>query len=104
MRRSKKIFKWTAAAAVLVLLVYALSQTAGFAYTEDDITVADFSSLNRSQRRAALRAVNQARCTCGCGMTLAQCVVTDSTCPLRTENIGRIRAAIEEQSVPPSGS
>ena len=97
-RQSRKALTWIAAAAVLALVVYAFFQMSGIRYTDEDITVVDFSTLNRSQKRAALQAANQARCPCGCGMTLAQCVVTDSTCPLRTKNIDRIRAMVRENS------
>ena len=103
-RRSKKILKWIGAAAILALLVYALSRTPGVPYTDADIAVVDFSGLNLSQKEVALRAANQARCPCGCGMTLAQCVSTDSTCPLRSENIQRIRAIVEENRDPQSSS
>ncbi len=44
----------------------------------------DFSGLDAKQKRGALEAANAARCNCGCGMTLAQCVATDSTCPIRS--------------------
>ena len=49
-----------------------------------------------SEKRTALEAANSARCTCGCGMTLAQCVSTDSTCPVREGNIGRIRTMVQQ--------
>jgi hypothetical protein len=91
---------WIAAALVLGLVVYAFFQMSGVRYTDRDITVVDFSALNSSQKRAALQAANQARCPCGCGMTLAQCVVTDSTCPLRTKNIERIKAMVRENGQP----
>ncbi len=104
MRRSKKILKWIGAAAMLALLVYALSRTPGVPYNDTDIAVVDFSGLNLSQKRVALRAANQARCPCGCGMTLARCVATDSTCPLRSENIRRIRAMVEKNRDPQSSS
>ena len=103
-RRSKKILKWIAAAAMLALLVYAFSRTSGVPYTDADIAVVDFSGLNLSQKRVALRAANQARCSCGCGMTLAQCVATDSTCPLRSQNIQSIRAMVEKDRDPQSSS
>ena len=103
-RRSKKILKWIGAAAMLALLVYALSRTPGVPYTDADIAVVDFSGLNLSQKRVALRAANQARCPCGCGMTLAQCVATDSTCPLRGQNIQRIRAMVEKNKDPQNSS
>jgi hypothetical protein len=81
---------------VAVALVYGMSQLSGVPFDENDIAVVDFSQLDASQKREALRAANGARCPCGCGMTLAQCVSIDSTCPLRTENIGKIRAMVAE--------
>ena len=42
------------------------------------------------------KAANLARCTCGCGMTLAQCVATDSTCPVREGNIERIKTMVKD--------
>lgn len=80
---------------VLGLIVYGLSQTSSIVYTDDDIQVVDFSALDSKQKRGALEAVNKARCTCNCGMTLAQCVVTDSTCPLRASNVDRIKGMVE---------
>ena len=83
-------------AGVLGLAIYGLSQMSGIAYTERDIKVVNFSSLDSKQKRTALEAANQARCSCGCGMTLAQCVATDSTCPLRDSNIVRIEAMVNQ--------
>jgi hypothetical protein len=94
----KKAAVWTAGVAVAIVLVYGVTQLSGVPFDETDIAVVDFSQLNTSQKRAALRAANGARCPCGCGMTLAQCVSIDSTCPLRTENIGKIRAMVAEHS------
>jgi hypothetical protein len=78
------------------LLVYGVSQMSGIAYGESAIGVVSFSSLNSTQKRSALQAANRARCTCGCGMTLAECVATDSTCPVREGNIERIRTLVRE--------
>jgi len=105
LRRSKTLLIWIGVIAGLALLVYGVSQmSVGVAYSDADLGVIDFSALDQSQKRAALRAANQARCPCGCGMTLAQCVSTDSTCPLRTKNIDRIRAMVVEQGKPRSSS
>lgn len=92
--------KWIGALAAGALLVYGLSQMSYVAYGEADIAVVDFSSLSRSQKRTALEAANRARCTCGCGLTLAQCVVTDTTCPLRDGNIVKINAMVERARQP----
>jgi hypothetical protein len=57
-----------------VLLVYAASQTSCVPFGEDAIPVVDFSAISSSEKRSALQAANQARCSCECGKTLAQCV------------------------------
>jgi hypothetical protein len=94
-RLAKKAIKWCVGLAIVALLGYGISQMSGVAYGADDIKVVDFSSLRPDQQTTALKAANQARCVCGCGMTLAQCVATDSTCPVREGNIGRIRKMVE---------
>jgi hypothetical protein len=72
----------------------------GVAYTDAHIRVVDFSRLSSGEKRTALRAANRARCPCTCGMNLAQCVSTDATCPLREQNIQRIRTIVEETDEP----
>jgi hypothetical protein len=91
-----KALKWTAVLAVVGLVGYAASQMDGVAYGERELGVVNFSDLSSTGKRSALKAANLARCTCGCGMTLAQCVATDSTCPVRESNIDRIRTMVKE--------
>jgi len=91
-----RVLTWMIAAAVLGLAGYGLSQMSNIAYGEAEIKVIDFSGLDATQKRGALEAANAARCTCGCGMTLAQCVATDSTCPVREDNITRIRRIVDQ--------
>ena len=100
--RRSRLITWITIAAVVGLVGYGLSQLSNVAYTDQDIAVVDFSSLDRSQKRSALEAANQARCTCGCGMTLAQCVATDSTCPVREANIDRIKVMVRQAARPTS--
>ena len=88
--------KWIAGLGVVVLLGYLLLEFGGVAYGEEALSAINFSDLTSSQKRRALKDANQARCTCGCGMTLAQCVATDSTCPIRTSNIDRIKAMVRD--------
>ena len=90
--------KWLAAAAVIGAIGYGLSQMSNIAYGDAEIKVIDFSGLDARQKRGALEAANAARCTCGCGMTLAQCVATDSTCPVREDNIAQIRRIVDQAS------
>jgi hypothetical protein len=95
-----KLLKWTVVVAALALVVYGLSQMSTVAFDESDIVVVDFSSLTSREKRTALEAANQARCTCGCGMNLAQCVATDMTCPLRDTNITSIRTMVRDADQP----
>jgi hypothetical protein len=95
-----KVLKWAAVLAVVALVVYAVSQSSGVAYSDRDIAVVSFSGLSPDEKQTALEAANRARCTCGCGMTLAQCVSTDMTCPLREPNIQSIRAMVQAADLP----
>ena len=91
-----RALKWVAVLAVVAVVDYGASQMGGEAYGERELGVVNFSDLSSSGKRSALRAANLARCACGCGMTLAQCVATDSTCPVRDGNIDRIRTMVKE--------
>jgi thiol-disulfide isomerase/thioredoxin len=42
----------------------------------------DLSKLAPQQKEAALRLLNERKCSCACRMTLAQCRITDSICPV----------------------
>jgi hypothetical protein len=100
--RRSRVITWIMIAAVVGLVGYGLSQLSNVAYTDQDIKVVDFSTLDATQRKSALEAANQARCVCGCGMTLAQCVATDSTCPVRESNIDRIKVMVRQAARPTS--
>ena len=77
-------------------ILYGLARSPNIAYTERHLSDVDFTSLTAEQKRAALVEANTGRCTCGCGMGLAQCVATDTTCPLRTGNITKIRGMVQK--------
>ena len=93
-----KFEPWVIAAAAVGAIGFGVSQMSNIAYGEAEIKVVDFSGLDAKQKRGALEAANAARCTCGCGMTLAQCVATDSTCPVREGNVDRIKGMVNEAS------
>jgi hypothetical protein len=76
------------------LAVYGVSHMSNIAYGERELAMIDFSDLSPTQKRATLEEANEARCTCGCGITMAQCVATDSTCPVRTDHIDRIKGMV----------
>lgn len=95
-RKAKKALIWLGVLSIVGALVYAIGTSSAVPYDEDDIAVVDFSTLTAAQKTSALRAANAAPCTCGCGLKLAQCVATDSTCPVRSSNIERIRTMVEQ--------
>lgn len=39
-----------------------------------------FAGLTPAQKKLALKQMNSQHCTCGCGLTIAECRITDSTC------------------------
>ena len=99
-RRSKTV-TWVVGLLVAGAAVYGLSQFSPIGFDEDDIKVVNFSSLSDKQKRVALTAANTARCTCGCGLNLAQCVSTDLTCPIREPNIEKIKGMVREAQTGP---
>jgi thiol-disulfide isomerase/thioredoxin len=42
----------------------------------------DLKKLTPDQRKAALKRLNSETCNCGCGLTLAQCRINDTSCPI----------------------
>ena len=98
-RTARKLVKWAVGLTVVAAIGYGIFQTSGFPFDAEDLAVVDFTVLNASEERTALRAANGARCTCGCGMTLAQCVATDMSCPVRDRNIDRLKTIVQEARV-----
>lgn len=103
-RRVKSVAITLGVLAVIGGIIYALARSPNIAYNERALPDIDFASLNAEQKRAALIEANADRCTCGCGMTLAQCVATDMTCPVRSGNITRIRGMVQKALNPGGGS
>jgi hypothetical protein len=95
MRRLKSVAITLGVLAALGGLIYGLSRPT-IAFSERDLPDIDFASLSDDQKHAALLEANTERCTCGCGMQLAQCVATDMTCPVRTGNITKIRGMVQK--------
>jgi thiol-disulfide isomerase/thioredoxin len=53
-----------------------------------------FKGLTADQKKRALRRLNSESCTCGCKLTLSQCRVNDSECPVS----GKLAAQIVKES------
>jgi hypothetical protein len=103
-QRARKSVIWLAVLALAASVIYGISTSSGVAYSDDDLHGVDFSILDAKEKRSALQSANRARCPCGCNMSLAQCVATDMTCPLRTENLGRIRSIVTDVAAARSSS
>lgn len=67
----------------------------------------DFSGLTADQKKDALHRLNAETCTCGCKLTLAECRINDSSCPVSkgaaADVIKRVRAGQPEPPQPPAG-
>ncbi len=55
-----------------------------------DLPGVDFSHLTPEQKRIALKRMNAESCTCGCGLTLAECRINDTGCPTSRELAAKI--------------
>ena len=68
----------------------------------------DLSGLTADQKKDALHRLNAETCTCGCKLTLAECRINDSSCPVSkgaaADVVKRVRAGQPEppQSPPPA--
>jgi thiol-disulfide isomerase/thioredoxin len=67
----------------------------------------DLSGLTADQKKDALHRLNAESCTCGCKLTLAECRINDSACPVSKgaaeEVIKRVRGGQPEPDQPPAG-
>jgi len=61
-----------------------------------EIPGVDLASLTAEQKTTALKRLNAELCGCGCGLTIAQCRINDSTCavspPLAEKIVAEVRA------------
>jgi hypothetical protein len=101
-KRSRGYLGWLVVAVVVGAAGYGLSQMSSVAFDEDDIKVVNFQGLSNRQKQEALEAANEARCTCGCSLGLAQCVSTDLTCPIRESNVERIKGMVRTALTSPA--
>jgi len=58
------------------------------------IPTVDLSGLSDADRIEALKRLNTEKCTCGCGLTVAQCLVDDPTCGTSPTIAAQIMAGI----------
>lgn len=56
----------------------------------------DFTGLSPELRKAALRRLNSEGCSCGCKLTLAQCRINDTLCPVSKKLAAKVVKEITE--------
>ena len=64
----------------------------------------DFSGLNPEQKKAALKRMNSETCDCGCTLTLAQCRINDTSCPISKKLAARVVKEIASNAATPAAA
>ena len=59
-----------------------------------EIPGVDMSSLTAAQKTLALNRLNDEPCDCGCGLTIAQCRINDSTCAVSPKLAAKVLAEV----------
>jgi thiol-disulfide isomerase/thioredoxin len=60
----------------------------------------NLKNLTALQRKAALKLLNSRTCDCGCTLTLAQCRINDTSCPISLKLANKIVAETASASAP----
>jgi thiol-disulfide isomerase/thioredoxin len=61
----------------------------------------DFKGMNDDQRKIALRRLNSESCDCGCTLTLAQCRINDTSCPVSKKLAAKVVKEVLAGTPPP---
>ena len=62
----------------------------------------DLKGLTEVQKRAALKRMNSENCSCGCDMTIAQCRLVDTACPISKAMAAKIVQEIKSGAPAPA--
>jgi len=60
----------------------------------------DLTGLTPQQKAVVLKRLNSEDCTCGCGLTVAQCRLTDSECPVSLKIAAQIVEGVKSGAIP----
>jgi hypothetical protein len=61
----------------------------------------DFKGLTPELKKVALKRLNSEGCDCGCRLTLAQCRINDSLCPISKKLAAKVVAEVSSTSPAP---
>ena len=67
-----------------------------------DLPDVDFSGLTPEQKKVALHRLNAEGCTCGCKLTLAECRINDTSCPISKALAAQVVKEVASGKTPPS--
>jgi thiol-disulfide isomerase/thioredoxin len=65
-----------------------------------DLPDVDFSGLTPEQKKTALHRLNAEGCTCGCKLTLAECRINDTSCPVSKALAAQVVKEVASGSTP----
>lgn len=64
----------------------------------------DFTGLNPEQKKAALKRMNSETCDCGCTLTLAQCRINDTSCPVSKKLCAQVVKEVASNAAAPAAA
>jgi len=64
----------------------------------------DFTGLNPEQKKAALKRMNSETCDCGCTLTLAQCRINDTSCPVSKKLAAQVVKEVASNAAAPAAT
>jgi thiol-disulfide isomerase/thioredoxin len=64
----------------------------------------DFKDLTPELKKVALRRMNSESCDCGCRLTLAQCRINDSLCPISKKLAAKVVAEVASNAPAPTST
>jgi thiol-disulfide isomerase/thioredoxin len=67
-----------------------------------DLPDVDFTSLSPDQKKIALKRMNSEACDCGCTLTLAQCRINDTSCPVSKKLAAQVVKEVASNGAAPA--
>jgi thiol-disulfide isomerase/thioredoxin len=64
----------------------------------------DFTGLNPERKKAALKRMNSETCDCGCTLTLAQCRINDTSCPVSKKLAAQVVKEVASNAPAPAAT
>jgi thiol-disulfide isomerase/thioredoxin len=64
----------------------------------------DLTGLNPEQKKAALKRMNSETCDCGCTLTLAQCRINDTSCPVSKKLCAQVVKEVASNAATPAAA